>query len=90
MLTTCVFGLHFLSAIATTYAWEMQPISTATRAAISRVSNIIVVLARYHVPLSDTILNEAYDWVIEQEVEVAEILSEEVAEAMVLYITSQV
>jgi len=65
-------------------------IDSATRSAISRVSNIITILARHNVPLTDSILNEAYDWAIEQGVTVTEILTEDVGEAMVLSVTAQI
>jgi exosome complex component RRP4 len=68
---------------------RLQEIDSATRAAISRVSNIILVLARHHVPLVDTILTEAYDWVIEQGISIADILSDEIGESMVLSVTAE-
>jgi exosome complex component RRP4 len=49
------------------YSNKNDDIDNATRAAISRVSNIIRVFADHFVPLTDTLLLEAYEWVIEQE-----------------------
>ena len=37
------------------------------RKAIARVGNIIRILAIHFVPLTDTVLAEAYEWVVEQE-----------------------
>ena len=62
----------------------VQVIDDATRAAISRVSNIIRVLAAHFVPLTDAILLEAYEWAVEQESSgVKDMLNDEVAESMV-------
>ena len=55
----------------------------ATRAAIARVSNIIKVLAAHFVPLTDVVLLEAYEWVIEQESGVKDVLLDEVGENLV-------
>ncbi len=63
--------------------WEYQTIDDATRVAISRVSNIIRVLTAHFVPLSDTILLEAYEWVVEQESDVRDVLSDELGENLV-------
>ena len=61
-----------------------QDIDDATRTAISRVSNIIRVLAAHFVPLTDAILLEAYEWAVEQESgAVKDMLNDEVAESMV-------
>ncbi|KAK2465695.1 hypothetical protein APHAL10511_002239 [Amanita phalloides] len=49
------------------YSNQNDEIDASTRSAISRVSNIIRILASHSVPLSDTILLEAYDWTMEQE-----------------------
>lgn len=53
------------------------------------MSNIIRVLSRHNIPLTDTLLNEAYDWAVEQEADVKDLLTEEIGEAMVLAVTSQ-
>lgn len=61
------------------------------RKAIARVSNIIRVLAVHFVPLTDTILAEAYEWTIEQEAEynIKDLLREDAAEALVLAVTAR-
>jgi len=71
------------------YSNVNDDIDNATRAAISRVSNIILVLAGHHVPLTDMILNNAYDWVLEQGISTADILLGETGESMVLSVTAQ-
>ncbi|KAG8956879.1 exosome non-catalytic core subunit rrp4 [Tulasnella sp. 419] len=72
------------------YSNKNDDIDDATRAAISRVSNIIRVLARHSVPLTDLIMAEAYDWAMEQEgYGIKDILSDEYAEAMVVAVTSR-
>ncbi|KAG9093450.1 exosome non-catalytic core subunit rrp4 [Ceratobasidium sp. UAMH 11750] len=60
-----------------------QPIDTTTSRAIARVSNVIRVLARHHIPLTVHLIEQAYEWVIDQNVEIIDILSEEVAESLV-------
>ncbi|KAH9901022.1 exosome complex exonuclease rrp4 [Cubamyces lactineus] len=65
------------------YSNKNDSIDDATRIAISRVSNIIKVLAAHFVPLTDTILLEAYEWVVEQEGNVKDLLSDEFGETMV-------
>ncbi len=48
------------------------------------MSNLIRVLAAHSVPLNDTVLVEAYEWVVEQEYTVKDLLlREDVAEALV-------
>lgn len=68
-----------------------QDIDDATRTAIVRVGNIIRVLAIYFVPLTDTVLAEAYEWAIEQgsEYGVKDLLKDDVAEALVLAVTAR-
>ncbi|KAG2067760.1 hypothetical protein BDR04DRAFT_1080190 [Suillus decipiens] len=58
-------------------------IDNATRAAISRVSNIIRVFADHFVPLTDTLLLEAYEWVIEQEGDAKHLLLGDAGDALV-------
>ena len=67
-----------------------QPIDPSTRAAISRVSNIITSLARGNVPLTDVLLSEAYDWAVEQDIETTQLLSEDVAESMITTLSALV
>lgn len=68
-----------------------QEIDDAIRKAIARVGNIIHVLAIHFVPLTDTVLAEAYEWVVEQESDcgVKDLLREDVAEALVLAVTAR-
>ena len=40
----------------------LQEISQASRLAISQVANLIMLFARYSIPLSDTLLSDAYAW----------------------------
>ncbi|KAF8629047.1 hypothetical protein AX15_003547 [Amanita polypyramis BW_CC] len=65
------------------YSNQNDEIDSSTRVAISRVSNIIRVLASYSVPLSDTVLLEAYDWIMEQEGDVNDILREDLGAGLV-------
>ena len=67
----------------------MQIIDTATRTAIARVSNVIRVLARHFVPITDTILVEAYEWAVDQECDVRDLLHDETAEALVATVTNR-
>jgi len=70
------------------YSNQNDLIDDATRAAISRVSNIIKVLAGHFVPLSDTTLLEAYEWVVECECSVKDILQQDIADALITSISS--
>ena len=74
--------------IASTIVPCVQTIDPSTRAAISRVSNIITSLARSNVPLTDVLLNEAYDWAVEQDVKTTQLLNEDVAETMVIALSA--
>ena len=47
------------------------------------MSNIIKGLAAHFVPLTDVVLLEAYEWAVEQENSVKDLLSEEVGENLV-------
>ncbi|KAL5513266.1 RRP4 [Sanghuangporus vaninii] len=73
------------------YSSRNDDIDYATRIAIARVSNILRVLATYFVPVTDTILADAYEWSLEQDPEcgVEDLLREENAEAMVLAVTAR-
>jgi hypothetical protein len=66
-----------------------QPIDGATRTAIARVSNVIRALARHFVPITDTLLVEAYEWALDQECDVKDLLQEETAEALVAAMTTR-
>ncbi|KAG6808012.1 hypothetical protein H0H92_005693 [Tricholoma furcatifolium] len=67
-----------------------QPIDDSTRTAISRVTNIIGVLASHFVPLTDTLLLEAYEWTIDQEGGVKDLLQEDVGDALVATLTGHI
>lgn len=60
-----------------------KDIDNATRAAISRVSSIIRVFADHFVPLTDALLLEAYEWVIEQEGDAKYLLLGDAGDALV-------
>lgn len=63
-------------------------IDVATRSAISRVSNIIRILSDHFVPLTDTLLLEAYDMVIEREVDTKDLVLGDVGDALVAAVGS--
>ena len=65
----------------------LQDIDGATRSAISRVGNIISILAAHFVALTDAILLEAYEWAVEQG-EVKDLLQQDVGEALVAAISA--
>lgn len=66
----------------------LKDIDVATRTAIARISNIIRLLADHFVPLTDTRLLEAYDWVIEQDVDTKDLAHGDVGEALVAIVGS--
>ena len=70
---------------------KSQDINPATRTAIARVCNILRVLAIHFVPITDTVLADAYEWALEQgqDCGVKELLREDYAEAMVLAVTAR-
>jgi len=51
--------------------------------AVSRVTNLIKVLASHFVPLSDVILLEAYEWAVENDVEVKDLMQPDICEALI-------
>jgi exosome complex component RRP4 len=55
--------------------------------AISRVANIIRVLAAHFVPLTDALLLESYEWAIEQESDPKDLLEDDIGDALVHAIT---
>lgn len=61
----------------------LQAIDAPTRMAVSRVTNLIKVLASHFVPLSDVILLEAYEWAVENDVEVKDLTQPDVCEALI-------
>ena len=65
----------------------LQDIDDATRTAIARVSNIIRILASRSLPITDTIILEAYEWAVEQDSDVKDLLLEDVADAMIAAVT---
>jgi len=69
------------------YSNKNDVIDSATRLAISRVANIIRVLAANFVPLTDALLLESYEWAIEQEGDAKDLLLDDVGEALVQAIT---
>lgn len=65
------------------YSNQNDEVDGPTRIAISRVSNIIRVLAGHFVPLTDTLFLEAYNWLIEQEVNIKDLILGDFGDAMV-------
>lgn len=65
------------------YSNRNDEIDNATRIAISRVTNIIRVLANHSVPLTDTVLLEAYEWAVEHDLSVKDLLQEDVGDSLV-------
>ena len=61
----------------------LQDIDDATRTAIARVSNIIRVLGSRSLPITDTSVLEAYEWVVEQDSNVRDLLLEDVTDTMI-------
>ena len=57
----------------------MQIIDAATHSAIACVSNMICVLTRHFVLIIDTILTEAYEWAMDQECDMWDLLHDEMA-----------
>ncbi|KAJ7204756.1 exosome complex exonuclease rrp4 [Mycena pura] len=73
----------------TIYSNRNDPIDNSTRTAISRVTNIIRVLASHFVPLTDTLLLEAYEWTVENDTDAKGLLTEDVGDALVASITGR-
>ncbi|KAI0079099.1 exosome complex exonuclease rrp4 [Panus rudis PR-1116 ss-1] len=65
------------------YSNRNDDIDDATRTAISRVSNIIRVLASHFVPLTDSVLLNGYEWAVEQEIDVKDLLQADAGESLV-------
>lgn len=53
-----------------------------------RVSNVIRGLAAHFVPLTDAVLLDAYEWAVEQECSIKDLLREDIAEALTLAVTT--
>ncbi|GJE92172.1 exosome complex exonuclease rrp4 [Phanerochaete sordida] len=71
------------------YSNRNDDIDDATRTAIARVANIIRVLAAHFHPLTDAVLLEAYEWAVEQECSVKDLLQEDVGAALVAALSAQ-
>jgi len=71
------------------YSNRNDNIDDATRIAISRVSNIIRVLAAQFIPLTDSLLLEAYEWAVEQEGEAKELLQVDMGDTLVATVTAR-
>ncbi|THH27740.1 hypothetical protein EUX98_g6439 [Antrodiella citrinella] len=70
------------------YSNRNDDIDDATRAAVSRVSNIIRILAAHFVPLTDAVILDAYEWAMEQEGDLKDLLSPDVGEALVTAVSA--
>ncbi|KAF9460557.1 hypothetical protein BDZ94DRAFT_1324024 [Collybia nuda] len=71
------------------YSNQNDRIDELTRVAISRVTNIIRVLASHFVPLTDTLLLEAYEWAVDQEDGAKDLLQDDVGDLLVAMITTR-
>ncbi|KAI9510019.1 exosome complex exonuclease rrp4 [Russula earlei] len=69
------------------YSNQNDDIDDATRTAIAQISNIIRVLASRSVPITDAIVLDAYEWVIEHDSDVKELLLEDAADALIAAVT---
>ncbi|KAI0316774.1 hypothetical protein OF83DRAFT_1059825 [Amylostereum chailletii] len=74
---------------AAVYSNKNDIIDNATRIAISRAANIIRVLAAHSVPLTDIVLLEAYEWAVDQELDVKELLLKDNSDALVAAIAAR-
>ncbi|KAF8972692.1 hypothetical protein BDZ97DRAFT_1649780 [Flammula alnicola] len=70
------------------YSNVNDDIDNSTRTAISRVTHIIRVLTSHFVPLTDSLLLEAYEWTVEQETGVKDLLQQDFGDALVASVTS--
>lgn len=68
----------------------LQDIDVPTREAIARVSNIIRVLADRFVPLTDALLVDAYEWAVDQECKITELLHDDVADALAAAVVARI
>ncbi|KIP04213.1 hypothetical protein PHLGIDRAFT_31465 [Phlebiopsis gigantea 11061_1 CR5-6] len=71
------------------YSNRNDDIDCATRTAIARVTNIIRALAAHWQPLTDAVLLEAYEWAVEQDCDVKDLLLDDVAAALVASLGGQ-
>ena len=83
--------MTYVSIVLTPAISQMicQDIDDATRLAISRVSNIIRILAAHFIPLTDTLLLDAYEWAVEQESDVKDLLQADTGDAMIATIAAR-
>ncbi|KAH9479702.1 Exosome complex component rrp4 [Psilocybe cubensis] len=70
------------------YSNVNDDIDEPTRTAISRVTHIIRVLTSHFIPLSDTLLLEAYEWAVEHESDVRDLLQQDFGDALVSSVVS--
>ncbi|KAI0719457.1 exosome complex exonuclease rrp4 [Fomitopsis betulina] len=71
------------------YSNKNDDIDEATRLAISRVSNIIRILAAHFIPLTDTLLLDAYEWAVEQDGDVKDLLQADMGDSMIATIAAR-
>ncbi|EIN09443.1 exosome complex exonuclease rrp4 [Punctularia strigosozonata HHB-11173 SS5] len=71
------------------YSNQNDHIDQATRLAISRVTNIIHILVAHFIPLTDTILLEAYEWALEQVGSARDLLQDDIGESLVAATSSR-
>jgi len=68
---------------------QIQDIDEITRTAISRVTNIVRILASHFKPLTDTLLMEVYDWTVSQVGGVRDLLTEDSSNVLVAWLASK-
>ena len=56
---------------------------------MARVANIIKILAGHHIPLTDSLLSEAYDWSVENDADVKGMTRDEYGEMLVVGISTR-
>jgi len=71
------------------YSNQNEAIDAPTRMAISRVTNLIKALASYFVPISDVILLEAYEWAVENDVEIKDLTQPDICEALIVTVCTK-
>ena len=67
----------------------VEDIDVATRTAISRVCNIIRVLSAHFVPLTDTILSEAYEWLAQQDGDAKDLMQDDFGHTLVTTVSAR-
>ncbi|KIM44819.1 hypothetical protein M413DRAFT_442786 [Hebeloma cylindrosporum] len=70
------------------YSNVNDDVDDSTRTAIARVTHIIHVLTSHFVPLTDALLLEAYEWTVEQETSVKDLLQQDFGDALVASVVS--